>query len=130
MLFVLMVFLVHVSCRQRDVTKEVDKAPAKAASVKPSETGIKDTIGIHKISDQDARDWILELSELTNDLELAKLNNNPARMSFLLNKTQELQMEQIQIQSGLSESDRALFKSYSEGLGNRLMRLAEELMAM
>jgi len=88
---------------------------------------LNDTIGVYKLSNPDAKAYIVKMNEIIFEIEKAMANNTPNKMPELMKELNEKQKMQIKIQSGLSKSDEILFKNYVNEIGNKLIELGTKM---
>ncbi|MDW7692199.1 hypothetical protein R9C00_14340 [Flammeovirgaceae bacterium SG7u.111] len=134
LLIVPIICIAFVTCQQSTNEKKQNVESEQETSKIKVETTTKnvlaDTIGIHKITNSEARDWIVDMSKVAQGIEQALNNNNPSRMPSLMEKASKNQRSQLAIQSNLSESDRTLFKSYANKLATKLSELGDRMSNM
>ena len=126
-----LIFLAIVACQQKSSNgnpkEESQQVKVKEAQIEAKPAVLSDTLGIHKITHLEGREWIVEMSETIREMEQVIDQNNLPRMSVLMKKATENQLRQIAIQSSLSEPDRRLFKSYAHKLSDKLMELGDAM---
>ncbi|MDA3882009.1 MAG: hypothetical protein PF481_01875 [Bacteroidales bacterium] len=131
---VLMICFAFVACQQTTNEKKQKVEPEQETNkIKDKTTSKKvlnDTIGVYKITNSEAREWIVDMSEVVQSIERALNNNNPSSMPSLMKRANENQRSQLTIQSNLSESDRTLFKSYANRLATKLIELGDRMSNM
>jgi hypothetical protein len=124
---------VLLSCSRSKNTHDVTPEPPKDTAVTETEamptpeTALSDTIGLYKLTNAEARTYIVDMYGVLSDMDQAVSANAPARMPALLSKQRELQSKQVAVQSALSEADRTLFKIYVHKIADKLDALATKM---
>jgi len=95
-----------------------------------TEKFLNDTIGVYKINNTEAREYIVKMSELMLEIDKVMDKNNPSKMPGLMKEIGDNQKKQLKIQSKLSESDRNLFKSYNEKISKKLIEQGDRMSNM
>jgi hypothetical protein len=95
-----------------------------------TENVLSDTTGVYKLSNPEAKAYVVKMSEVIFEIERAMDNNTPSKMPELMKKVKEHQKKQNTIQSLLSESDRILFKVYVNKIADKLDELATKMSNM
>jgi PBP1b-binding outer membrane lipoprotein LpoB len=109
--------------------KAVEVAPLGTVDpgLKPA-TVLTDTVGVYKLSDSEARAYVVEMNSILAGMETAIDENAPERFLKLMGQLRANQQgKQMQVQSKLSESDRTLFKTYMDKVADRLLALSDKL---
>jgi PBP1b-binding outer membrane lipoprotein LpoB len=113
-----------------EATVEVMPPGTVDAELKPG-TVLTDTTGVHKLSDSEARAYVVEMNSILVGMETAIDENAPERFLKLMGQLRANQQgKQVQLQSKLSESDRTLFKMYMDKVADRLLALSDKLEKM
>jgi hypothetical protein len=95
-----------------------------------TENVLSDTTGVYKLSNPEAKAYVVKMSEIIFEIGQAMNNNTPNKMPELMKKVNEHQRKQNTIQSSLSESDRILFKVYVNKIADKLDELGTKMSNM
>ncbi len=88
---------------------------------------LKDTIGLYRISNVEAKEFVIEMSELLFDMEKAMNNNDTKNFFELMVIMRKSQRKQGAIQSKLTKEERKLFNFYTQNRVNKLGAFEDSL---
>jgi predicted transcriptional regulator len=126
-----------ISCKESKNSNEqiTEKDTIASRTVKDTiaiktENVLSDTTGLYKLSNPEAKAYVVKMSEIIFEIEQAMNNNTPNKMPELMKKVNAHQRKQNTIQSSLSESDRILFKVYVNKIADKLDELGTKMSNM
>ncbi len=117
----------HTIDHQMVETEHINK---ESTIMTTTEVVLKDTTGVYRITNLEAREFIVQMNDNVNNIERAINNNNFNSIPQLINIAKDYQNQQVSIQNNLDENDRALFSSYIKRISTRLVEIGDKLSKM
>lgn len=116
----------HTNDHQMVETEQINKESTNMTTTEVS----KDTTGVYRITNLEAREFIVQMNDNVNNIESALNNKNLNSIPQLINIARDYQNRQVSIQNNLDENDRELFSSYTKKISSRLVEIGDKLSKM